>query len=29
LREPSPCCFDVVLLEQGGIEWLQAAFEAY
>jgi putative endonuclease len=29
LREPPPCRFDVVLLEQGGIEWLQAAFEAY
>jgi putative endonuclease len=28
LREPPPCRFDVVLLEQGGIEWLQAAFEA-
>ncbi len=29
LREPPPCRFDVVLLEQGGIEWLQAAFDAY
>ncbi|MDO8449629.1 MAG: YraN family protein [Rhodoferax sp.] len=28
LREPPPCRFDVVLLEQGGIEWLQAAFDA-
>jgi putative endonuclease len=29
LREPPPCRFDVVLLESGGIEWLQAAFDAY
>lgn len=29
LRTPPPCRFDVVLLEQGGIEWLQAAFDAY
>lgn len=29
LREPPPCRFDVVLLEPGGIEWLQAAFDAY
>jgi putative endonuclease len=29
LREPPPCRFDVVLLEYGGIEWLQAAFDAY
>lgn len=29
LREPPPCRFDVVLLEQGGIQWLQAAFDAY
>ncbi len=28
LREPPPCRFDVVLLEQGGIEWLRAAFDA-
>lgn len=28
LREPPPCRFDVVLLESGNIEWLQAAFEA-
>lgn len=28
LSTPPPCRFDVVLLEQGGIEWLQAAFEA-
>ncbi len=28
LREPPPCRFDVVLLEHGGIEWLQAAFDA-
>ncbi len=28
LREPPPCRFDVVLLEQGGIQWLQAAFDA-
>ena len=26
---PPPCRFDVVLLEHGDIEWLQAAFEAY
>ena len=26
---PPPCRFDVVLLEHGGIEWLQAAFETY
>lgn len=26
---PPPCRFDVVLLEHGGIEWLQAAFDAY
>lgn len=29
LPEPPPCRFDVVLLENGGIEWLQAAFDAY
>ena len=29
LSTPPPCRFDVVLIEQGGIEWLQAAFEAY
>ncbi len=29
LREPPPCRFDVVLLEAGGIQWLQAAFDAY
>ena len=29
LREPPPCRFDVVLLELGGIEWLQAAFDAH
>ncbi len=28
LRQPPPCRFDVVLLEAGGIEWLQAAFDA-
>ncbi|MDB5893888.1 MAG: YraN family protein [Rhodoferax sp.] len=28
LRTPPPCRFDVVLLEQGRIEWLKAAFEA-
>lgn len=28
LRTPPPCRFDVVLLEPGGIVWLQAAFEA-
>jgi putative endonuclease len=26
LSEPPPCRFDVVLLESGHIEWLQAAF---
>lgn len=25
--EPPPCRFDVVLLENGAIEWLQAAFD--
>jgi putative endonuclease len=29
LREPPPCRFDVVVLEHGAIEWLQAAFDAY
>ena len=29
LSTPPPCRFDVVLIEQGSIEWLQAAFEAY
>lgn len=29
LREPPPCRFDVVLLEHGGIQWMQAAFDAY
>jgi putative endonuclease len=28
LREPPPCRFDVVLLENGAIEWLKAAFDA-
>ena len=28
LRDVPPCRFDVVLLEQSGIEWLQAAFHA-
>jgi putative endonuclease len=28
LHTPPPCRFDVVLLESGGIEWLQAAFDA-
>ena len=28
LPEPPPCRFDVVLLESGGIVWLQAAFDA-
>lgn len=28
LRELPPCRFDVVVLEQGGIEWLQGAFHA-
>ena len=27
--EPPPCRFDVVLLEQGSIEWLPAAFDAH
>lgn len=29
LAAPPPCRFDVVLLEYGGVEWLQAAFDAY
>ena len=29
LHEPPPCRFDVVLVEPGGIEWLQAAFDAH
>ena len=29
LREPPPCRFDVVVLEHGQIEWLQAAFDAF
>ncbi|MFZ3084775.1 YraN family protein [Rhodoferax ferrireducens] len=29
LREPPPCRFDVVTLERGVIQWLQAAFETY
>jgi len=29
LREPPPCRFDVVLVEPGGIQWLQAAFDAH
>lgn len=28
LREPPPCRFDVVLLEDDGIVWLPAAFDA-
>src|SRR5450830_778266 len=28
LGEPPPCRFDVVLLENGALEWLQAAFDA-
>jgi putative endonuclease len=28
LRVTPPCRFDVVLLENGQIEWLQAAFDA-
>ena len=28
LREPPPCRFDVVVLEQDRVEWLQAAFDA-
>lgn len=27
-REPPPCRFDVVALENAGVEWLQAAFDA-
>lgn len=27
-REPPPCRFDVVLLEAGEVQWLQAAFDA-
>ncbi len=29
LREPPPCRFDVVSVEPSGIEWLQAAFQAW
>ena len=29
LHEPPPCRFDVVLVEPGGIQWLQAAFDAH
>jgi putative endonuclease len=28
LRQPPPCRFDVVLLEQDRIEWLPGAFDA-
>ncbi|MFZ4479293.1 MAG: YraN family protein [Rhodoferax sp.] len=28
LREPPPCRFDVVLIEQGELQWLRGAFEA-
>ncbi len=28
LRQPPPCRFDVVLLEQGRTEWLQGVFDA-
>lgn len=28
LRQLPPCRFDVVLVEQGGLQWLQAAFDA-
>ncbi len=28
LREMPPCRFDVVVLEEGGVQWLQAAFDA-
>ena len=28
LREPPPCRFDVVCIEDGRIEWLRAAFDA-
>jgi putative endonuclease len=28
LASPPPCRFDVVSVEQGGIEWLRAAFDA-
>ena len=29
LREPPPCRFDVVAVEQGGIQWLRGAFDAF
>jgi putative endonuclease len=29
LREPPPCRFDVVVLDDNGIEWLQGAFDAH
>ena len=28
LRQPPPCRFDVVLVEGGAVQWLQAAFDA-
>ena len=29
LREPPPCRFDVVIIEAGHLQWLQAAFDAF
>ena len=29
LREPPPCRFDVVMLGHDGVQWLQAAFDAF
>jgi putative endonuclease len=28
LREPPPCRFDVVVIDDGAIDWLRAAFDA-
>ena len=28
LAQPPPCRFDVVSVEAGAVEWLQAAFDA-
>ena len=28
LREPPPCRFDLVVMEDGNMQWLQAAFDA-
>jgi putative endonuclease len=28
LRQPPPCRFDVIVMEQGALQWLRAAFDA-